>query len=168
MSIPAGVTPRGASAIMVTLDVNDEIHRVSIKAYDRLVDVLRDKLHLMGTKRGCDTGGCGACTVIIDGKAVYSCLTLAASAEGKKIRTIEGMSRDGDLHPLQKSFIDLGAVQCGFCTPGMIMSLSTLYDENGKPKALITEEQVRETLEGNICRCTGYKKIFDAALAPTK
>ena len=152
----------------VKLNVNGEVHDVRVKPYERLVDVLRDKLDLKGTKRGCDKGGCGACTVVIDGKPAYSCLTLAASAEGKKILTIEGLSKDGTLHPLQDAFIEYGAIQCGYCTPGMVMSLLPLFSGRGKKREGITEEKVKQAISGNICRCTGYVKIIDAALATAK
>lgn len=149
----------------ISLYVNEVLYKINVSAGERLVDVLRDKLHLLGTKRGCDTGGCGACTVVMDGKSVYSCLVPAASADGKHIRTIEGLAEKGHLHPLQQAFIDYGAVQCGLCTPGMLMSLSTLYDEDNKLEANIDEEKIKESISGNICRCTGYTKIVDAVLA---
>jgi len=148
----------------VILNVNDEIHEADIKPSDRLSDVLRDKLKMKGTKRGCDTGGCGACTVVVDGKAVYSCSTFAASVEGKKIITIEGLSKNGELHTLQKAFLEHGAVQCGFCTPGMIMALYAALE--GKKE--VTADYVKEAIAGNICRCTGYVKIINAALSVDK
>jgi carbon-monoxide dehydrogenase small subunit len=152
--------------VSIKLMVNGETHDVLIKPYERLVDVLRDKLKLKGTKRGCDTGGCGACTVVMDGKPVYSCLTFAASAAGKKIFTIEGLSKDGDLHALQNAFITHGAIQCGFCSPGMMMSLSTLF--YGEEVEGLNEEKIKEIISGNICRCTGYVKIVDATLAAVR
>jgi len=127
----------------------------------RLVDFLRDELHLIGTKIGCKRGECGACTVIFNGKAVTSCLIPVMRADGAVIETIEGLAEGDKLHPIQEEFINHGAVQCGFCTPGMIMSAKALLDENPNP----TPTEVREALGGNICRCTGYKKIQEAVLA---
>lgn len=123
-----------------------------------LLSVLRNHLRLTGTKRGCGTNDCGACKVIIDGKAVNSCVTLAKNLEGKKIETIEGLEKCGHLHPIQQAFIDAGAVQCGFCTPGMIMCAKALLDQNPNP----TEEEIRLALDNNLCRCTGYEKIVAA------
>jgi carbon-monoxide dehydrogenase small subunit len=126
-----------------------------------LLDVLREDLFLTGTKRGCDSGECGACTVIMNGKAVNSCLVLATELDGAEITTIEGLSRSiDDLHPLQKAFIEKGAVQCGFCTPGVIMTAKAFLDINPNP----TEHEVRDAISGNLCRCTGYTKIVDAIL----
>jgi aerobic-type carbon monoxide dehydrogenase small subunit (CoxS/CutS family) len=126
-----------------------------------LLDVLREDLFLTGTKRGCDSGECGACTVLLNGQAVHSCLILAAELDGKDVLTIEGLSKDRkELHPLQKAFIEKGAVQCGFCTPGLIMTAKALLDENPNP----TEEEVRYGVSGNLCRCTGYSKIVEAIL----
>jgi len=148
----------------ITLNVNDEIHKIDIRPQDNLADVLREELNLKGTKRGCDYGGCGACTVVVDGKSVYGCATFAASAEGKKIITIEGLSKNGELHPLQRAFLDNGAYQCGFCTPGMIM---TLYGSlNGRKDT--SENQIKDAIRGNICRCTGYVKIIEAVLDYSK
>lgn len=127
----------------------------------RLADFLRDELHLIGTKIGCKRGECGACTVIFNGKAVTSCLVPVMRADGAVIETIEGLAEGDKLHPIQEEFINHGAVQCGFCTPGMIMSAKALLDENPNP----TPTEVREALGGNICRCTGYKKIQEAVLA---
>lgn len=123
-----------------------------------LLTVLRNHLRLTGTKRGCGTNDCGACKVIIDGKAVNSCVTLVKNLEGKQIETIEGLEQNGRLHPIQQAFIDAGAVQCGFCTPGMIMSAKALLDQNPNP----TEAEIRLALDNNLCRCTGYEKIVDA------
>ena len=125
---------------------------------ETLLDFLRDTLHLMGTKNGCGTGHCGACTVIIDGKGQRACQVRLARLDGKKIETIEGLVPEGQLHPIQSAFIKTGAIQCGFCTPGMIMSAKALLDEKEKP----TEEEIKESIEGNLCRCTGYVKIIDA------
>jgi len=148
----------------VTLTVNLREYRVEIQEHWTLLEVLRDCLGLTGTKCSCNLGDCGACTVIVDGKPVLSCLALAASMEGKEITTIEGLSGDRGLHPLQKAFIDEGAIQCGFCTPGLIMTAKTLLDENPDP----TEEEVREAISGNVCRCTGYHKPVKAVLAAAK
>ncbi len=142
----------------VCLTVNGEIYQLEVDHRRTLLEVLRENLGLTGTKQGCDTGECGSCTVIVDGQAVLSCLTLAVACQGKKITTIEGLARAGEVHPLQKAFMEKGAVQCGFCTPGMILSLKALLDENPRP----SEEQIKEALAGNLCRCTGYVKILEA------
>ncbi len=143
------------------LKVNGEIREAYVEPWWTLADVLRDELALTGTKIGCETGHCGACTVIINGKAVKSCLILARQAKGKDIVTIEGLAKDGKLHPVQQAFIDHFAVQCGYCTPGMIMSAKALLDENANP----TEDEVRLAIAGNLCRCTGYVKIVEAIMA---
>jgi aerobic-type carbon monoxide dehydrogenase small subunit (CoxS/CutS family) len=144
--------------VLIELVVNQIPYRVLATPSATLLDVLRQDLNLKGTKRGCDQGHCGACTVILDGKAVNSCLVLAVKADGKKITTIEGLSSGGKLHPLQEAFVEEGAVQCGFCTPGMILSAKSLLDEKPNP----SEEEIREALSGNLCRCTGYVKIVKA------
>ena len=123
-----------------------------------LLDFLRDHLNLTGTKKGCDLGNCGACTVLMDGKPVNSCLVLTVEAEGSDILTIEGLSDRSTLHPIQRAFMESGAVQCGYCTPGMIISAKALLDENPHP----TEDEVRDAIAGNLCRCTGYKRIVEA------
>jgi len=146
---------------LLKLRVNGEDYEIFTEPWKTLVKVLRDELGLTGTKEGCNTGNCGACTVLIDGKAVKSCMVLARQAEGKDILTIEGLSKNGELHPLQQAFIDYFAVQCGFCTPGMILRAKALLDENPNP----TEEEVKLGLAGNFCRCTGYVKIVEAVLA---
>jgi carbon-monoxide dehydrogenase small subunit len=141
--------------------VNGEQTTVHVELTKTLLDVLREDLFLTGTKRGCDSGECGACTVLLNGQAVQSCLILAAELDGKDVLTIEGLSKDRkELHPLQKAFIEKGAVQCGFCTPGLIMTAKALLDENPNP----TEEEVRYGVSGNLCRCTGYSKIVEAIL----
>ncbi len=143
---------------VICLTVNGETHEALIKPSETLLDVLRDTLGLTGTKEGCDTGKCGACTVLIDGQAVRSCLTLAVSARDKDITTIEGLADGAELHPLQQAFIDHGAIQCGFCTPGMILTAKAFLDENPSP----TEDEVKEAIGSNICRCTGYSSIVEA------
>jgi aerobic-type carbon monoxide dehydrogenase small subunit (CoxS/CutS family) len=142
----------------IQLRVNGRDYELFVEPWKTLLDVLREDLGLTGGKSGCDDGNCGACTVILDGKAVKSCLLLAPQAKGKEVLTIEGLGNEGNLHPLQQAFIDHFAVQCGFCTPGMIFTAKALLDEN--PRA--TEEEIRRGLHGNICRCTGYVKIVEA------
>ncbi len=147
---------------LIKLRVNGSDEEVFVEPWKSLAEVLREELGLTGTKIGCDTGNCGACTVLIDGKAVKSCLLLAPKAEGKDIITIEGLrGENGQLHPLQEAFIEHFAIQCGYCTPGMILAAKALLDEN--PDA--TEDDVRKGLVGNLCRCTGYVKIIEAVLA---
>jgi carbon-monoxide dehydrogenase small subunit len=145
----------------LTITVNGESHSLDVQPNKTLLEFLREDLGLVGAKEACDTGGCGACTVLLDGKPVYSCLVLALDGQGKEVLTIEGLAPDGQLHPLQQAFMDQGAVQCGFCTPGMILTAKALLDENPKP----TEAEVRAAIAGNICRCTGYVKIVNAILA---
>lgn len=144
--------------------VNGQKHVVNIDPYGTLIKVIREDLKLTGTKRGCDYGGCGACTVQLDGKAVYSCMTPAVRANGKKILTIEGLSRSGKLHPLQENFIRYGAAQCGYCIPGMIMTIASRLENKQK----IDEKGIRSAISGNLCRCTGYVKIIEATLAAIK
>lgn len=146
---------------LIRLIVNGDPYEVIVKPSETLIEVLRNKLGLTGTKHACDTGKCGACTVLIDGKPIRSCLTLAISVRDREISTIEGLAKDGELHPIQKAFIEHGAVQCGFCTAGMIMFTKALLEENPKPQ----EEEIREALSANICRCTGYVKIIEAIQA---
>ena len=143
---------------LIELRVNQVSYRITVRPSATLLDVLRQDLELKGTKRGCDQGHCGACTVILDGKSVNACLLLAVEAHGKKITTIEGLSSGDKLHPLQEAFVEEGAIQCGFCTPGMILSAKALLDEIREP----SEEEIREALSGNLCRCTGYVKIVKA------
>lgn len=143
---------------IITLTVNDTAYEVAINPWQTLLDVLRDELGLIGTKKGCDVGTCGVCTVIMDGKAVLSCLLLAVECEGQNITTIEGISSPDSLHPIQTSFIENGAIQCGFCTPGIIMTSKALLDENPQP----TDDQIKEALAGTFCRCTGHIKIMEA------
>jgi carbon-monoxide dehydrogenase small subunit len=145
----------------VRLVVNDEAYDLTIDADRTLLDVLRTELGLTGTKTNCLEAECGVCTVLVDGHAVNSCTMLAVTAEGRRITTIEGLARDGALHPLQQAFIDHGAVQCGYCIPGMILSAKAFLEEAPNP----TAAEVREALAGNLCRCTGYQKIVQAVLA---
>lgn len=145
----------------IMLTVNGDNIEVYVEAWRTLHQVLHDELGLTGTKEGCGTGHCGACTVLIDGKAVKSCLILAIMAKGRNICTIEGLESKDGLHPLQQAFIDHFAVQCGFCTPGMIITAKALLDENPNP----TEEEVRDGIRGNLCRCTGYVRIVEAILS---
>ena len=142
----------------ITLNVNGKEYPLEVKANEILLNVLRDRLGLMGTKYGCGIGECGACTVLLDGKAILSCQTLAFTADGKKIATIEGLERNGSLHPLQQAFIDEGAVQCGYCTPGMILSAKALLDINTDP----SNQEIKQAIRGNLCRCTGYTNIVRA------
>ena len=148
----------------ITLNVNGEKFELLTEVHRTLLEVLRENLGLTGTKRGCDLGTCGACTVLIEGKPYLSCLTLAADVQGKKIVTIEGVAQDGEPHPLQKAFVQKGAIQCGFCTPGMILTAKAFLDENPNP----SEEEVKQAISGNICRCTGYVKIVEAILSVTR
>jgi aerobic carbon-monoxide dehydrogenase small subunit len=151
--------------VKVSLTINGEKRELDLEPYRTLLDALRNEAGLTGTKKGCDVGDCGACTVIADGKPVCSCLMLGVEAQGMDITTIEGLQPAHDqLHPLQDAFIQHGAAQCGFCTPGMIMMAKALLDENPNP----TEDEVRFGIAGNICRCTGYTKIVDAILDVSK
>ena len=145
----------------LTMRLNGEEVSIQIRADALLLDVLRDQLGLMGTKEACGQGECGACTVLLDGQPVTSCLVPALKAQGREVMTVEGLASGGELHPLQKAFIEHGAVQCGYCTPGMLMSAKALLDRNPHP----TEEEVKEAISGNICRCTGYVKIVEAIKA---
>ena len=146
------------------LTVNGDPFEVLIEPRTTLLKLLRDEFRLTGAKEGCSEGMCGACTVLIDGKAVKSCLILGVQAQGRKITTIEGLGKGESLDPVQEAFIQHGAIQCGFCTPGMILNARALLDENPKPN----EEQVRMAISGNLCRCTGYIKIIDAIIAASK
>jgi carbon-monoxide dehydrogenase small subunit len=148
---------------ILKLHVNGEEFEVLTQVHKTLLEVLREDLGLTGTKRGCDLGTCGACTVLIEGKPFLSCLTLAVDVQGKKIATIEGLAQEGELHPLQKAFVEKGAIQCGFCTPGMILTSKAFLDENPHP----SEGEVKKAISGNLCRCTGYVKIVEAILSVT-
>jgi aerobic-type carbon monoxide dehydrogenase small subunit (CoxS/CutS family) len=153
------VEPRGQAAISLT--VNGEVHDREVEARRLLVHLIRDDLELTGTHVGCDTGNCGACTVLLDGVAVKSCMVLAVQADGASIETVESLAEDGNLHPLQQAFSDHHALQCGYCTPGMLMSAKHLLDHNAEP----TELEIRRAIQGNICRCTGYVNIVEAIKA---
>lgn len=148
----------------VRFRVNGKDVELDVDPMATLLDVLREQLGLTGTKKGCDAGDCGACTVIIDRKAVLSCLTPVLQANGKEIVTVEGLAQGGGLHPLQEAFIECGAVQCGFCTPGMLLSAKAFLDEHPNP----SREQIKVAISGNLCRCTGYKKIVEAIMLASK
>ena len=152
------------SKLDLTLRVNGERHEVRTEPHRTLLDVLRTDLGFTGTKENCLEAECGVCTVLLDGAAVNACILLAAECQDRDVLTIEGLTRDGELHPLQRAFIDHGAVQCGYCIPAMILSAKAFLDEHPAP----TEDEVREALAGNLCRCTGYQKIADAVLAAAR
>ena len=143
---------------IVHLNINNERYEVIVRPRESLLDVLRNKLGLTGTKIGCNEGDCGACTVIMNGRIVNACLVFAVEAEGQTIMTIEGLAQGPELHPLQQAFIHYGGFQCGYCTPGMLLSAKALLDENPDP----TEEEIRRGISGNLCRCTGYAKIVES------
>jgi carbon-monoxide dehydrogenase small subunit len=147
----------------IELNINGDTHEVLVSPNHTLLEVLRDKLGLMGTKRGCDLGACGACTVLINGEAYLSCVMLAIEASGKEILTIEGLAEGGELHPLQSAFVETGGLQCGFCTPGMILTAKAILDEEEDP----SEEVIKKKMAGNLCRCTGYKKVVEAVMSVT-
>jgi aerobic-type carbon monoxide dehydrogenase small subunit (CoxS/CutS family) len=148
----------------LTMILNGEEVTTQIKPDALLLDVLRDQLGLMGTKEACGEGECGACTVLLDGEPVTSCLVPALKAHGREVMTVEGLASGGELHPLQKAFVEHGAVQCGYCTPGMLMSAKALLDRTPHP----TEEEIKEAISGNLCRCTGYVKIVEAIKAASE
>ena len=150
--------PRHAS---ITLTVNGEPVDAAFAPYKTLLEVLREDLNLCGTKHGCELGECGACAVLLDGQPVLSCLVLGVDCGGATVTTVEGLVSDGRLHPLQETFADLGAAQCGYCTPGFLVTAKALLDEHPEP----TRDQIREALSGNLCRCTGYQQIFEAVEA---
>ena len=143
---------------VITLDINGEVHEVAVQPYQSLLDTLRGTAGLTASKRGCDSGGCGCCTVLVDGKAVYSCMTLALQVKGRAVTTVEGLRSNGELDPIQQSFIDADAVQCGYCTCGIMMAAKQLLADNPDPG----EDDIRKGISGNLCRCTGYTKIVDA------
>jgi len=149
---------------LITLTVNGTAYEVAIEPRQSLLQLLREELHLTGTKEGCSEGECGACTVLLDGKTVDSCLIFALEAQGRDVTTIEGLAQGDQLHPVQKAFAEYGAVQCGFCTPGMILAAKALLDSNPHP----TETEIRQGIAGNLCRCTGYVKIVEAIQAAAR
>ncbi len=148
----------------ITLTVNGDIHELDVDARRTLLDVLRDELDLRGSHLGCGTGDCGACTVLLDGEPAPSCLVLAVDADGREVVTVEGLVVDGEPHAVQKAIVARGGVQCGYCTPGIVVSSVALLNRNPHP----TEEEIREAIAGNLCRCTGYQKIVEAVLAASK
>ena len=152
---------KGSGMTEIKLTVNNNLYELTVRPWRTLLDVLREELKLTGTKEGCGVGECGACTVIMEGKAVNSCLVLASEADGKEILTIEGLTDGDKLHPIQEAFVTHGGMQCGFCTPGMILSAKVLLEKNPNP----TEEEIKEGISGNFCRCTGYSKIIESIQA---
>ena len=154
-AVPAPDARRNRHA---SLHVNGEEVSVSYAPYKTLLEVLREELNLTGTKHGCELGECGACAVLVDGEPVLSCLALAVECEGRRIETVEGLAHGPELHPLQSAFADMGAAQCGYCTPGILMTAKALLDH--EPNA--SRERIKEAISGNLCRCTGYQQIFEA------
>ena len=149
---------REVERVVLKLDVNGEERELLVPVHKTLLEVLREDMQLTGTKHGCELGECGTCTVRLDGEPVLSCLVLPVECQGREIETVEGMARDGQLHPLQQAFAELGAAQCGYCTPGMLLAAKALLDERPRP----ARDEIREALAGNLCRCTGYAKIVEA------
>ena len=149
---------REVERVVLTLDLNGEARQLLVPSHKTLLEVLREDMQLTGTKHGCELGECGTCTVLIDGKPQLSCLLLPIQLEGRAITTIEGMANGSDLHPLQVAFAELGAAQCGYCTPGILLAARSLLEENPRP----ARDEIREALAGNLCRCTGYAKILQA------
>jgi aerobic carbon-monoxide dehydrogenase small subunit len=150
--------------IPISFSLNGKMQELDVEPHELLLDVVRDRLGLTGVKRSCDVQVCGACTLLVDGRPVSACTTLAFEVRGRSVLTIEGLAENGRLHPLQQSFIDHGGFQCGFCTPGMILAAKALLDENPDP----TLEELKHFMHGNICRCTGYKKIVESIMAAAK
>ena len=148
----------------ITLRINGQDYDIFVEGRTRLLDAIRDQCDLTGTKEGCATGDCGACTVLMNGKPIASCMTFAMAAQGAELTTIEGVGRNGGLHPVQEAFMEHGGLQCGICTPGMILSAKALLEENPRP----TKEEIRFALAGNLCRCTGYQKIVEAVVAASE
>ncbi len=164
LGVAAAQEIKGFTRAKVNLKINGKAHGIEVEARETLLSVLRDRLDLTGTKLVCDRGECGACTVLVDGEAVYSCMTLAVDAEGREITTIEGLATGDRLHPVQAAFLEHDGYQCGFCTPGQIMSCVALVQKNPNP----TLDDVKEAISGNLCRCGTYTKIFEAAFAAAK
>jgi len=152
------VTLQDVERVVVSLDVNGERAELLVPVHKTLLEVLREDMQLTGTKHGCELGECGTCTVLVDGRPQLSCLVLPVQVEGRPILTVEGMARGSELHPLQRAFADAGAAQCGYCTPGMLLSAMSLLEQNPSP----SREEIRAALAGNLCRCTGYGKIVEA------
>jgi carbon-monoxide dehydrogenase small subunit len=150
--------------IPISFTLNGKLQELEVEPHELLLDVVRDRLGLTGVKRSCDVQVCGACTLLVDGRPVSACTTLAFEVRGRSVLTIEGLAVDGKLHPLQQAFINHGGFQCGFCTPGMILASKALLDENPHP----SEEELKHFMHGNICRCTGYKKIIESIMAAAK
>lgn len=148
----------GQGNVHLEMRVNGELREVSFRPYKTLLEVLREDLRLTGTKHGCELGECGACAVLVDGEPVLSCLTLGIDCEGRSVSTVEGLARDGALHPLQEAFADLGGAQCGYCTPAILVTAKALLDRVRNP----SRQQIREALSGCLCRCTGYQQIFES------
>src|SRR5438105_7425103 len=149
---------RPVERIALTLRINEEDRQAFVPVHKTLLEVLREDLGLTGTKHGCELGECGTCTVLVDGRSILSCLMLGLEAEGRNVTTIEGMAEGGRLHPLQDTFADLGAAQCGYCSPGFLLAAKELIDKSPRP----SRDEIREALSGNLCRCTGYIKIYEA------
>jgi xanthine dehydrogenase YagT iron-sulfur-binding subunit len=160
-SIADAAPPPAVREAWIQLTVYDKAHRLKVKSHWTLLDVLRKEMRLTGTKKFCDRGSCGACTVVLDGKAVYACSLLAVEADNKKILTIEGLLKGGKLHPIQEAFLEHDGMQCGFCTSGQIMSVKALLDKNPRP----SKDEIMEGLSGNVCRCAAYPKILKSAMA---
>ena len=156
--------PSEAQTIAVSFTLNGRLQEIEVEPHELLLDVVRERLGLTGAKRSCDVQVCGACTLLVDGRPISACTTLALEVRGRSVLTIEGLAVDGKLHPLQEAFIDHGGFQCGFCTPGMILAAKALLDENPNP----SEEELKHFMHGNICRCTGYKKIIESIMAAAK
>ncbi len=163
--MPQSITDKnGVKRYLITLNVNGDVRTVMVKGNDTLTNVLREDLDLTGTKKGCELGDCGSCTVLLDGMPVDSCLMLAVEADGREITTIEGVAANGKLDAIQESMINHAGVQCGYCTPGMVLSAKALLARNPSP----SEKEVREAIAGNLCRCTGYVHIVEAVLAASQ
>ena len=156
--------PADTQTIPVSFTLNGRLQEIDVEPNELLLDVVRDRLGLTGAKRSCDVQVCGACTLLVDGRPVSACTTLAFEVRGRSVMTIEGLADDGKLHPLQEAFIEYGGFQCGFCTPGMLLASKALLDENPNP----TEEELKHFMHGNLCRCTGYKKIIESIMAAAK